>query len=112
MATPIDFATVQYARKLTALVEPLADLPAPDLGKLGDFLKAWGRLKEAGSDLKPQQIVVILQGLHTKDLLTLEAVKGGVQVEFTGGGFEYERFLLRQDGRVPNHRYQARKARS
>jgi hypothetical protein len=35
--------------------------------------------------------------------------KGGILVEFTGGGFEYERFLIRTDGKVPNSRYETKK---
>jgi hypothetical protein len=33
-----------------------------------------------------------------------------VFVEFAGGGYEYERFLLREDGKVPNNRYETKKA--
>jgi hypothetical protein len=51
-----------------------------------------------------------MQSLHTRDLVKLEPTKGGVLVEFTGGGFEYERFLLRPDGKVPNHKYESKKA--
>jgi hypothetical protein len=52
---------------------------------------------------------VILQGLRSKDLVRLALEKGGVLVEFSGGGFEYERFLLRADGKVPNSRYETKK---
>jgi hypothetical protein len=47
--------------------------------------------------------------LHTKNLVKLEIHKGGVFVEFTGGGFAYERFLIRADGKVPNNRYESKK---
>ncbi|MFQ5611982.1 MAG: hypothetical protein ACE5H9_07590 [Anaerolineae bacterium] len=110
MTGPVDFATVQYARKMSAAVEALAGLSPTVLRSLAAFIHHWAGLKEAGVELTPQQLQVIFQGLHSKDLVRLEAVKGGVQVEFSGGGFEYERFLLRQDGRMPNHRYEAKKA--
>jgi hypothetical protein len=53
---------------------------------------------------------VILQNLYSKDLVRLEPHKGGIYVEFSGGGFEYERFLVRADGKVPNNRYEAKKS--
>ncbi len=53
-------------------------------------------------------MTVILQNLYNKTLTQIHADKGGVVVEFTGGGYEYERFLVRTDGRVPNSRYEAK----
>ncbi len=58
--------------------------------------------------LSDQQMTVILQNLYDKTLTQIQADKGGVVVEFTGGGYEYERFLVRTDGRVPNSRYEAK----
>lgn len=110
MAGPVDFATVQYARKMSAAVQELAALAPDDLRKLASFLERWAAIREGGGEVTPQQLTVIFQGLHAKELVALEAVKGGLQVEFTGGGFEYERYLLRPDGRVPNHRYEAKRA--
>jgi len=47
--------------------------------------------------------------LFIKILTGLQADKWGVLVELSGGGFEYERFLVRADGRVSNNRYEAKK---
>jgi hypothetical protein len=64
-------------------------------------------LAEEEIQLSDQQSTVILQNMFNKDLTQIRADKGGVVAEFTGGGFEYERFLVRADGRVPNSRYEA-----
>jgi hypothetical protein len=106
----INFATVQWSRKMTAALQPLVDLDPADLQKLSQFLDHLAGYRETASELSEPQLQVILQNLHTKELVGLEAFKGGVFVEFTGGGFEYERFLIRDDGRVPNNRYEAQKA--
>lgn len=111
MVAPIDFATVQWARKMGALVQQhLAGLSPADLRKLGMLLDHLADLRQAETELTEQQLQVILQGLHSKELVRLEARKGGVYVEFSGGGFEYERFLVRPDGKVPNNRYESRKS--
>lgn len=110
MSGPIDFATVQWSRKMTAILQPLVDLNPTDLQKLSQFLDHLAGYREAEASLSEPQLQVILQNLHTKELVGLEGHKGGVFVEFTGGGFEYERFLIRDDGRVPNNRYEAQKA--
>ena len=80
-----------------------------DLRKLGDFLTVLSDFRGDGGELSEQQLQVILQGLHTKNLVKLEIHKGGVWVEFSGGGFAYERFLIRADGKVPNNRYESKK---
>jgi hypothetical protein len=64
-------------------------------------------LAEREIQLSDQQLTVILQNMFNKNLTQIRADKGGVVAEFTGGGFEYERFLVRADGRVPNSRYEA-----
>jgi hypothetical protein len=111
MVAPIDFVTVQWARKMGALVQQhLAGLSPADLDKLGTLLTHLAGLRRQETELTEQQLQVILQGLHTKELVGLEARKGGVFVEFTGGGFEYERFLVRADGKVPNNRYESQKS--
>jgi hypothetical protein len=110
MTGPVDFATVRWARNLTTLAQSLADLPPTDLRKLGNFLAKWADFRQDEGELSEQQLQVIMQGLHTKELVRLETHKGGAYVEFAGGGFEYERFLIRDDGRVPNNRYQAKKS--
>ena len=51
--------------------------------------------------------MVILQNMFSKGLTRIQVDKGGVVVEFTGEGGEYERFLVRANGRVPNSRYEA-----
>jgi len=109
MTGPVDFATVQWSRKMTAAMQNLAALAPADLRKLGNFLDKLANFSEAGGELSEQQLQVILQSLHTKELVRLETHKGGAFVEFSGGGFEYERFLVRDDGKVPNSRYEAKK---
>jgi hypothetical protein len=33
-----------------------------------------------------------------------------MMVEFSGSGFVYERYLLKNDGRIPNYKYESKKA--
>ncbi|MCB0166312.1 MAG: hypothetical protein KDI79_18930 [Anaerolineae bacterium] len=110
MLNPSDFASVQYGRKMSALAQHFAGVSPNDLRKFSNFLLKLADLRESEVELSAQQLNVIMQNLRTKDLTKLEAHKGGVMVELTGGGFEYERFLLRDDGRMPNSRYDAKKA--
>ncbi len=111
MVGPVDFPTVQWARKMVALGQQLAGLPPEDVRKLSNFLEKLAALRESEATLSEQQLQVIMQALHLRDELTvLEAQKGGVYVEFTGGGYEYERFLIRENGKVPNSRYETKKA--
>jgi hypothetical protein len=109
MNAPLDFAAVQWARKMTALIDQLAGLKTDDMRKLAGFLQKLADFTAAGGELTPVQVQVIMQNLHTKTLMRLDPDKGGALVEFTGGGFEYERFLLRADGKMPNSRYEAKK---
>ncbi len=109
MTGPVDFSTVQWARKMTALVQNLGEHTPDDLRKLGVFLTMWADFQQNEGELSEQQLQVIMQNLHTKELVRLATHKGGAFVEFTGGGFEYERFLVRPDGKVPNNRYEAKK---
>lgn len=111
MAGTVDFATVQWARKMSVLAENFAGLSPTDLRKLGNLLDRLADFREAEGELTDQQLQVILQSLHTKELVRLEAEKGGALVEFSGGGFEYERFLIRADGKVPNFRYESQKTK-
>lgn len=110
MAGPVDFQTVQWARKMTALAQNFSGLSPNDLRQLNNFLGKLAQFRENEGELSEQQLQVIMQGLRTKELVRLETHKGGVYVEFTGGGFEYERFLIRADGKVPNSRYESKKA--
>ena len=107
---PIDFATVQWARRRAAELEPLLALPAEEVDKVAGFLAKLAALKAADVTPTPAQMTVLLQYLHTKNLDSLEAAKGGLLAQFSGGGYEYERFLLRADGRMPNHKYQSKRA--
>ena len=109
MAGPVDFPTVQWARKMSALAQNFAGLSPDDLRKLSNFLDKLADLRQQEGELSDQQLQVIMQGLRTKELVKLELQKGGIYVEFSGGGFEYERFLVRVDGKVPNGRYQTKK---
>ncbi len=110
---PFDFPTVQWARKMTGLNQQFAALSGDDLQKLTNYLTKLTDFREQGGELTDQQLQVIMQNLHLKTLVKLEPLKqGNVYVEFTGGGFEYERFLLRPDGRMPNHKYESQKASS
>ena len=110
MVGPVDFTTVQWARKMTALVQNCSELSPDDLHNLSNFLDKLAALRQKGDELSEQQLQVILQTLHTKELVSMAAEKGGVWVEFTGGGLTYERFLVRPDGKVPNSRYEIKKA--
>lgn len=109
MAGPVDFPTVQWARKMSALAQNFAGLAPTDLRKLSNFLDKLADLRQQEGALSDQQLQVIMQGLRSKDLVKLVLDKGGLLVEFTGGGFEYERFLIRADGKVPNSRYETKK---
>lgn len=104
----VDFAAVQWARRITEALRDLRNLEAGDLSRLVPLVEGMADLAEQGIWLSDRQLTVILQNMFTKTLTRVQAGKGGVQVEFTGGGFEYERFLVRADGRVPNSRYEAR----
>lgn len=104
---PIDFATVQWARRRTNDLENLRKLSALELDKVATLLAQLARLKEQESELTDAQLTVILQYLHSKQLNSLEAVRGGVMVCFSGGGFATESFLLKPDGRIPNNKYQS-----
>jgi hypothetical protein len=106
----VDFATVQWARKMTTLMQNFDALPAADLRKLSNFLARLADFRESGGELSEQQLQVIMQGLRTKNMDRLEINKGGVFVEFSGNNFAYERFLIRADGKVPNNRYESKKA--
>jgi hypothetical protein len=110
MTGPIDFATVQWSRRMTAAMQPLVELSPTDLRKLSGLLAKLADYREQEGALSEAQLQVILQNLHTKELSRLATHKGGAFVEFSGGGFEYERFLIRDDGRVPNNRYESKKA--
>jgi len=110
MLNPSDFASVQWGRKMQSLVQHFTGLSPDELRKFGTFLHKLADLREQESELSDPQLQVIMQNLRTKELVKLESQKGGVFVEFTGGGFEYERFLLRDDGRMPNSRYESKKA--
>ena len=107
---PIDFASVQWARKRAKDMENLLSLSMEDLGKISSLLDKLAQLKAADRQPTEAQMTILLQYLHTKNLDSLEAAKGGLSVQFSGGGFEYECFLLREDGRMPNHKYQSKRA--
>ena len=108
MSTP-NFASVQWAQKITAALQTFEDLSGEDFRKLGQLFGELAHLRAEGTIPTPAQMTVILQNLHTKNLDLLEAVKGGLMVHFSGDGFLYERFLLREDGRIPNHKYESQK---
>lgn len=111
MTAFVDFATVQWARKMGALMQQMGGLSPQDLRKLANFLEKLANFKANEGELSEQQIQVIMQALHLRDeLIALENQKGGAFVEFTGGGYEYERFLVRPDGKIPNSRYETKKA--
>ncbi len=109
MFNPSDFASVQWGRKMTALAQQFAGVSPDDLRKFSIFLDKLASLRENEGELSEQQLAVILQHMRLKELVKLKPHKGGVMVEFTGGGFEYERFLVRADGRMPNSRYESKK---
>jgi len=110
VGAPVDFNTVQWARKRSAELEPLLKLADHDLQKLAGLLEKLAQLKAAEVTPTPAQMTVLLQHLHSKTLDKLEAVRGGLMVQFCGGGYAYESFLLKEDGRIPNHKYQSRRA--
>jgi hypothetical protein len=110
MAAPLDFKTVQWARKMTALAQNFAGFSPADLHKLSGFLDKLAAFRAGEGELTEAQLQVIMQNLHTKELVKFVAEKGGVYVEFSGGGFEYEHFLIRADGKIPNFRYESKKA--
>jgi hypothetical protein len=110
MLNPSDFASVQFGRKMSTLAQNFNGLSPDDLRKLSNFLAKLANLRENEGELSDAQLNVIMQNLRTKEVVKLEVGKGGILVEFTGGGFEYERFLLREDGRMPNSRYESKKA--
>ena len=107
----VDFAAVMWARRMSEALDGLRHLGGDDLNRLAPLVKGMAELAGQGTTLSDQQLAVILQHLFAKTLTRIEVDKGGVLVEFSGGGFEYERFLVRTDGRVPNHRYEARSVR-
>lgn len=109
MLNPSDFASVQYGRKMSALAQNFSGVSPDDLRKFSNFLIQLANLRENEGELSDAQLNVIMQNLRTKELTKLAVDKGGILVEFTGGGFEYERFLLRADGRMPNSRYESKK---
>lgn len=109
MLNPSDFASVQFGRKMSAIAQNLSGLSPDDLRKLSNFLIYLADLRENEGELSDAQLNVIMQNLRTKELTGLAVGKGGILVEFSGGGFEYERFLLRDDGRMPNSRYESKK---
>ncbi|UCC85527.1 MAG: hypothetical protein JSV81_11725 [Anaerolineales bacterium] len=104
----LDFAAVQWARRMTEVLGSLRALKAGDLSRLVPLIEGMASLADQGAELSDQQLTVILQNMFNKTLTQIHADKGGVLVEFRGGGFEYERFLIRADGRVPNSRYEAK----
>jgi len=110
MLDPSDFASVQWGRKMSALAQNFSGLSPDELRKFSNFLTKLADLRQSEGELSEQQLVVIMQNLRSKELVKLETHKGGIYVEFTGGGFEYERFLIRTDGRMPNGRYESKKA--
>ncbi len=110
MLNPSDFASVQWGRKMSALAQNFTGLSPDDLRKLSAFLTRLADLRQNEGKLSDEQLRVIMQNLRTKELTQLEVHKLGIFVEFTGGGFEYERFLIRTDGRMPNNRYESKKS--
>ena len=110
MTGPVDFAAVQWAHKMTALIQTMANLPPVDLAKLGDFLVKLSDFRQNGGELTGPQVQVIMQELANKQLVKLERHKGGVYLEFTGSGIEYERLVVRADGKIPNTYYELKKA--
>ena len=105
----IDFASVQWARRLQGSLTPFLEKPETDLRKLSQLFNGLANLKQADVVPTEAQLTVLLQYIHTRNLDSLEVTKGGLMVQFSGGGYEYERFLLRDDGRMPNHKYTAKK---
>jgi hypothetical protein len=110
MVGPVDFAAVQWARRTAVKLDSPADLTAEDRLKVNYLLERLAGLKAEGFTPTPAQLTVLLQYMYTKKLGKLTVEKGGLAVELSGGGYEYERFLLKEDGRVPNYRYESKKA--
>jgi hypothetical protein len=110
MLNPSDFNSVQFGRKMSALAVQFEGIKPDDLRRFALFLEQLAALREAEAALSEAQLNVIFQNMRTKELVKLEAHKGGVMVEMQGGGFEFERFLVREDGRMPNSRYESKKA--
>lgn len=110
MLDPSDFASVQWGRKMSGLAKNFEGFSPDELRKFSNFLQKLADLRESEAELSEAQLLVIMQNLRSKELVNLEQHKGGIFVEFAGGGFEYERFLLRDDGRMPNSRYESKKA--
>jgi hypothetical protein len=106
----VDFPTVQWARKMSNLVKNFDTLSPDDLHKLNNFLERLADFRANDGVLTEQQVQVIMQSLRSKELVKLEVNQGGIFVEFSGDGFVYERFLIRADGKMPNNRYEAKKA--
>ncbi len=104
----VDFSAVMWARQMTEALGGLRNLEARDLKRLTPLIRGMADLAEQDRRLSDQQLTVILQNMFEKSLARVQPDRGGVLVEFTGGGFEYERFLVRADGRVPNSRYEAK----
>jgi hypothetical protein len=109
IAMGVDFAAVQWSRRALEALRPLQNLTAEDLRRLLPLIQGMTELPEEAA-LTDEQLGVILQNMFAKRLVRIQADKGGILVEFSGGGFEYERFLIRSDGRVPNSRYEAKRA--
>jgi hypothetical protein len=105
----VDFAAVQWSRRMADALRPLRSLSAEDLKRLIPLIQGMSELPQDAT-LTDEQLGVILQNMFAKRSTRLQPDKGGILVEFTGAGFEYERFLVRPDGRVPNSRYEAKKA--
>jgi hypothetical protein len=105
---PADFSAVMWARRMAEALEALRGLEVDDLSRLVPLIEGMAALTKQGERLSDQQLRVILENMYAKTLAQVQADRGGVLVEFTGGDFEHERFLIRADGRVPNNRYEAR----
>jgi hypothetical protein len=110
MVDQVDFAAVQWARRTAARLDTPDELSAEDRQKVALLLERLAALKAEGITPTPTQLTVLLQYMHTKNLDSLAAQKGGLAVQLSGGGYEYECFLLKEDGRVPNYRYESKRA--
>jgi hypothetical protein len=109
---PADFSAVMWARRMTEVLDALRSLEVDDLSRLVPLVEGMAALAKQGERLSDQQLRVILENMYDKILTQVQTDRGGVVVEFTGGDFEYERFLIRADGRVPNNRYEGRPKRN
>lgn len=109
MLNPSDFKSVQYGRQMSVLARQFDGVAPDDLRKFAGFLEKLADFRAAEGSLSDAQLAVIFQNLRTKTLVSLQPHKGGALVEMTGGGFEFERFLVRDDGRMPNNRYESKK---